>query len=115
MTNIRMAWLTLGIGGLLLTGGCHTLRGCSNPETYSTSEELPPLKIPVGLDAPDTEQALQIPALSAPQAPPTAANACLEEPPPMREPGSQSEPIRDAPASSKSTQPERKGPISPPR
>ncbi len=39
------------------------------------------LKMPVGLDGPDTKQALEIPALNEPEVPRDPQGACLEEPP----------------------------------
>ena len=46
---------------------------------------VPPLKVPAGLDAPDTTNALRLPALNEP-APPRAhvKDPCLDEPPPFK-------------------------------
>ena len=46
---------------------------------------MPPLKIPAGLDAPDTTNALKLPTLNEP--PPAARKGkqpCLDEPPPFK-------------------------------
>ncbi len=113
---LRLPWLVLATGTLLLTAGCHALGGCSNPDTYAGAQNLPRLKIPVGLDGLDTTQALEIPALTQPAAPPESKDSCLEEPPAMREPGSNSAPIEDEPTVEKAQEPARKRnrPVSPP-
>jgi hypothetical protein len=72
--------LVLGLAALLLAGGCRSL-SCINPETYSKAQEVQRLKMPVGLDGPDTKQALEIPALNEPEVPRDPDGACLEEPP----------------------------------
>ena len=77
----RLAWPVLGTAALLLTGGCHVLRSCNNPATYSGAKQIPPLKMPVGLDGPDTSQAVKIPPLSEPELPRAADASCLEDPP----------------------------------
>jgi hypothetical protein len=80
MRNVRGVLLPLGMGALLLVGGCRSL-SCSNPADYSSAQEVPPLKMPVGLDGPDTTQALEIPPLTEPEAPRDPKGPCLEEPP----------------------------------
>jgi len=94
MGKRHLPWLVLGMGAALFTTGCHSLLGCSDPAAYSGARELPRLKIPVGLDGPDTAEALKIPALTQPVVPrDPAEKSCLEEPPPMKEPGSTSVPV----------------------
>jgi hypothetical protein len=94
MEKLRLPLLALGMGAALLTAGCHSLRGCSDPAAYSGAPELPRLKIPVGLDGLDTAEALEIPALTQPVVPRDPADkSCLEEPPPMKEAGSNSVPV----------------------
>jgi hypothetical protein len=80
MHALRGVLLPLGVGALLLAGGCRSL-SCNNPETYSSAQEVPPLKMPVGLDGPDTTQALEIPSLNEPEAPRDPDGPCLEDPP----------------------------------
>ena len=74
-------WLALLALGL---SGCHALRGnsCNAPQVYQGAKSVPPLKIPAGLDAPETTNALRIPALNEP-APParTTKDPCLDAPP----------------------------------
>jgi uncharacterized lipoprotein len=63
--------------------GCGRLfaRSCSKPQVYAEAQSLPPLRIPVGLDGPDTRAALKIPDLNEPEAPRGPKDPCLEEPP----------------------------------
>jgi uncharacterized lipoprotein len=73
-----------------LTGltGCHSLGGsCRDPKPYMKAGSVAPLKIPPGLDPPDTATALHIPALNAPEPPPRKkTDPCLDEPPPFKVP-----------------------------
>jgi hypothetical protein len=114
MGTMRLPLLMLGVSGLLLVGGCKALSGCSNPETYSGAQDLPRLKIPVGLDGLDTDRALDIPPLSQPAAP-RDADSCLEEPPAMREPGSSSPTVSEERAREEEPATRRNRPVSPPR
>jgi hypothetical protein len=108
-------WIPVA-GAVLLFSGCKSLVGCSDPEKYAGAEDLPRLKIPVGLDGPDTTQALALPELPASSAAaPVNGDSCLEEPPPMLEPGSQSAPVRDVPEPEQEAASRRNRPISPPR
>lgn len=78
----------------LATGlsGCHTLHKawhtCPNEDkALIQSQSIPPLKIPVGIDPPDTKSALSIPALNEPAPPPRSVkDPCLDEPPPYVDP-----------------------------
>jgi uncharacterized lipoprotein len=74
--------------------GCHPIRAfrtgslsCHSKQPYMTATSVPPLKIPPGLDVPDTTNALHIPALNEP-APPVrkGKEPCLDEPPPFKVP-----------------------------
>ncbi len=109
-------WPLLGLGlGVLLLGGCKSL-SCSNPDAYTKAQEVPPLKMPVGLDGPDTSKALGIPALNEPEAPRDPGGPCLEDPPildtSVATPGAQPvypDAVRPAPPA------KRTRPISPPQ
>jgi len=73
---------------LLLTG-CHPFRhfayACHKKQSYQAATSIPPLKIPPGLDAPDTTSALRMPALNEPAPPPrTGQQPCLDQPPPFK-------------------------------
>lgn len=75
----------------LLVGasGCHPFRhfayACHRKQVYMQASSVPPLKIPPGLETPDTTNALRLPQLNEP-APPlrTGQQPCLDEPPPYK-------------------------------
>jgi uncharacterized lipoprotein len=75
----------VALAAALLLSGCKHLGGggCSKPEGYAGAEDLPPLRIPGGLDGPDTRGALRIPELNEPEAPRDPKGGCLEDPPPL--------------------------------
>jgi uncharacterized lipoprotein len=77
--------LILALSLSLVLGGCKhfTGGGCNKPDGYAGAEDLPPLRIPTGLDGPDTRGALRIPQLNEPEAPRDSKGACLEDPPPI--------------------------------
>lgn len=88
--------LKLGIILAVVVGlaGCHPIRAfrnselsCHRKQPYMASTSVPPLKIPAGLDTPDTTNALHIPPLNEP-APPLrkGKEPCLDEPPPFKVP-----------------------------
>ena len=69
--------------------GCNPFRRshadavCKGPEGYSNAASIPALKIPAGLESPDTRAALRVPDLSTPEPPPRKqSQGCLDEPPP---------------------------------
>jgi uncharacterized lipoprotein len=87
MKRVLAVCLLLGI--VCVTAGCNPFRRssaaalCKGPETYAAAETAPSLKIPAGLEAPDTRNALRIPDLNTPEPPRrTTAQGCLDEPPP---------------------------------
>ena len=71
----------------LCLGACHVMRAISNRQCHETqpymkATSVPPLVVPSGLDAPDTTNALRLPALKEPAPPPRPASSpCLDEPP----------------------------------
>jgi uncharacterized lipoprotein len=72
----------------LALGGCRVMRGansCHKTQAYMAASSVAPLKIPPGLDVPDTTNALHIPDLKEP-APPRrkGKDPCLDEPPPFK-------------------------------
>jgi hypothetical protein len=73
--------------------GCISLRAlkpnsCVNEtDKYNKETSIPPLRVPEGLDAPDTKSSLQIPVLNEPPPPPRGKkDPCLDEPPKFVEP-----------------------------
>ena len=75
--------------GLALSGCLHPIRAlkareysCHRKQPYMASTSVAPLKIPPGLDQPDTTNALHIPDLKEPAPPPRKGHdPCLDEPP----------------------------------
>jgi uncharacterized lipoprotein len=82
--NLSRTLLTAALcASLAVLPGCKRLfaSNCSKPQAYAAAQSLPPLRIPVGLDGPDTRAALKIPDLNEPEAPRGPSDPCLEEPP----------------------------------
>lgn len=75
--------------------GCHRgllkAHACNKPQAYASAQSIPPLRMPPGIDAPDTHAALRIPPLNEPTPPPRSLrDPCLDEPPPYATPGESS-------------------------
>ncbi len=85
MNALRTPVIGLVLASLVLLPGCRVLKSgggaCKKPQEYQQAEDLPALRIPVGLDAPDTRTALRIPQLQEPAVPRGQDEPCLEEPP----------------------------------
>jgi len=54
---------------------------CREPTIGANARNLPPLKVPSGLDAPDTRNAVKIPPLTEPEHPRGLKDPCLSSPP----------------------------------
>jgi len=73
------------IAAAALSSGCHLFSkltpDCHTQQEYQRAGQVPPLKVPAGLDSPNTQGALVIPTVS--QAPPAPGpkDACLDLPP----------------------------------
>jgi len=85
--NLR-AGLALCAAASLALGGCKTLhhitrgQSCNKPQAYQQAASITPLKVPQGLDTPDTSHALDVPQLDTPAPPPRGLNdPCLSAPP----------------------------------
>jgi uncharacterized lipoprotein len=88
---MKSAWRIVWLGVLLLpASGCHMVRAisasaCHDTQTYMKERSVAPLKIPTGLDAPDTTSALHLPQLNEPSPPPRRGkDPCLDAPPPFK-------------------------------
>jgi hypothetical protein len=76
----------------LAMAGCHPIRAlkaraysCHKKQPYMAATSVAPLKIPPGLDQPDTTNALHVPDLKEPAPPPRGGHdPCLDEPPPFK-------------------------------
>ena len=82
---MKLVGTCVGLVALIALSGCHWLsraNSCHNKEPYMNAQSVAPLKIPAGMDAPETTNALRIPALNEP-APPqrSGKQPCLDEPP----------------------------------
>jgi uncharacterized lipoprotein len=77
--------LMLIIAAAMIVSGCHrfgrAVPDCHRPQEYQSAVQLAPLKVPAGLDTPNTQGALVIPTLEITPPPPAANAACLDTPP----------------------------------
>jgi uncharacterized lipoprotein len=77
---------------LLSQSGCRLVRAidkreCHEPQPYMKAATVAPLKIPAGMDTPDSTNALRLPALNEPAPPPRGPkDPCLDEPPSFKVP-----------------------------
>lgn len=81
MKLIRMVMFSVCLTSL---GGCHFFKanaGCHSAQEYQRAQQLPPLKVPAGLDAPAKSTSMVIPAVAADIPVRARRDACLEEPP----------------------------------
>ena len=86
--TVRPLLLTAASLALLAATGCRTIGGgsCHQPQAYETAGDLAPLRVPSGLDGPDTSAALQIPEVNTPELPRDPDGPCLDAPPALTEP-----------------------------
>lgn len=72
----------------VLLAGCKS-RGATcrqSNKDYAGAQELPPLKAPAGLEAPDTRNSLKVPPLNTPERIRGKDEPCLDAPPPFANP-----------------------------
>ena len=73
------------IAAAALMSGCHLFSkltpDCHVPQEYQRAGQVAPLKVPQGLDSPNTQGALVIPAVAAALPPPGPKDTCLDVPP----------------------------------
>ena len=69
----------------VLMGGCHLFSklnpDCHSPQEYQHALSAPPLKVPEGLDTPNTAGALVIPTVTDVPPPPGPHDLCYDVPP----------------------------------
>jgi uncharacterized lipoprotein len=78
--------IVIFLGSVPLLGGCHHIMARLNPDChtrqeYQHAQEVPPLKVPEGLDNPNTQGALVIPTVGLSPPPPGPKDACFDQPP----------------------------------
>ena len=82
MSFDRALWM---IAAATLVSGCHIFSrfspDCHRPQEYQRATQLAPLKVPAGLDTPNTQGALVIPTVELAPPPPGPHDACLDAPP----------------------------------
>lgn len=73
------------IAATALLSGCHLFSklnpDCHAPQEYLHAGQIAPLKVPPGLDSPNTQGALVIPTVELAPPPPGPKDACLDVPP----------------------------------
>jgi uncharacterized lipoprotein len=73
------------IAAAALMSGCHLFSkltpDCHTAQEYQRAGQVPPLKVPAGLDSPNTQGALVIPTVGAFPPPPGPKDTCLDVPP----------------------------------
>lgn len=78
----RILALTAAAG---LISGCHVFGkltpDCHTAQEYQRAGQVAPLKVPEGLESPNTQSALVIPAVALAPPPPGPKDACLDVPP----------------------------------
>jgi uncharacterized lipoprotein len=82
---LKFERIILCLGAATLLGGCHLSQrlnpDCHVRQEYQQARQVAPLKVPEGLDAPNTQGALLIPAIESAPPPPGPNQACLDVPP----------------------------------
>jgi hypothetical protein len=83
MSKMRFVGLSALLGSVALVSGCASITGrtCLKAPAEADTQDHAPLRIPVGLDAPDTRSALKIPEPPETVAAPGPQGRCLEDPP----------------------------------
>jgi uncharacterized lipoprotein len=69
------------IVAVALSSGCKLEADCHSKQEYQRAAQMPPLKVPSGLDSPNTQGALVIPTVDLAPPPPGPKDACLDTPP----------------------------------
>lgn len=100
----RALWRALlAAAAAVALAGCHhaipkafRAKDCNRPQPYDRAQSIPSLRVPPGIDPPDTHATLRIPAYNEPAPPPRKlTDPCLDEPPlfaPARTPATKTAP-----------------------
>jgi uncharacterized lipoprotein len=77
--------ISMLIAAAALLSGCHLFSkltpDCHTKQEYQRAGQVAPLKVPAGLDSPNTKDALVIPTVDLAPPPPGPKDACLDLPP----------------------------------
>jgi uncharacterized lipoprotein len=84
--------LTMSLLALSLAGCGAFKTTCNAGGEYASSQDSPALKVPAGLEAPDTRAALKIPPLAEPERVRAVDEPCLDAPPKYAAPPKPAEP-----------------------
>jgi len=79
--SLDRVWMLVFAAALM--SGCHMFgkSDCHSQQEYQRAAQAPPLKVPSGLDTPNTQGALVIPTVDLTPPPPGPKDACLDAPP----------------------------------
>lgn len=80
--------LVVALLAVAALAGCKTqMESChQSNKDYAGAKEMPPLKAPPGLEAPNTRNALKVPPLDTPERMRGKNEPCLDIPPPFANP-----------------------------
>jgi len=80
--------LVIGLLAVASLAGCKSqMESChQSNKDYAGAKEMPPLKAPPGLEAPNTRNALKVPPLDTPERIRGKNEPCLDIPPPFANP-----------------------------
>ncbi len=86
LSCVNLAKIIAVAGAVTLLGGCHAVSQRLNPDChvrqeYQQARQVAALKVPEGLDSPNTEGSLVIPTVELAPPPPGPKDACLDIPP----------------------------------
>lgn len=81
--NVKRAPILIVVATASLLGGCgHLFKAtCAKPADFANTVDNPALKVPAGLQGPDTRSALPVPPLNEPERARAAGEPCLDAPP----------------------------------
>lgn len=82
---MRMERVLVVLAAAQLLGGCHLFSklnpDCHKTQDYQRASSAAPLKVPTGMDTPNTKDALTIPTVENAPPPPGPKDQCLDTPP----------------------------------
>ena len=83
---MRFERMIVLLGVAVLSSGCHFISARLNPDCHAKQEyqqarQVAPLKVPEGLDSPNTQSSLTIPTVELEPPAPGPKDACLDVPP----------------------------------